>query len=178
MHVYFEPTDNGKNYEKMTGDEIRMTVLLRIMWGTMNGKGGQALRQRLKSFPRGWMQFRQAMGLLDAMFKGLEKTINDRQLLQINNTIANGEVSVKLRRAGAYDDDMNVVRADTLGVVVGSAMRAECMLCVKDRAEIKRCRLRKAIDELCPPESYETHTCVYRDLALDHVYPDTEPDKI
>ena len=178
MHVYFEPTDNGKNHEKMTGDEIRMTVLLRIMWGTMNGKGGQALRQRLKSFPRGWMQFRQAMGLLDAMFKGLEKTITDRQLLQINNTIANGEVSVKLRRAGAYDDDMNVVRADTLGVVVGSAMRAECMLCVKDRADIKRCALRKAIDELCPPESYETHTCVYRDLALDHVFPDTEPDKI
>ena len=178
MRVTFEPTDSGRNYEKMTGEEIRMTVLLRIMWGAMNGKGGQALEKRLRSFPRGWMQFRQAMGLMNAMFKGLEKTINDRQLLQINNTIRNGEVSVQLRRAGAYDDDMNVVRANTLGVVVGYAMRAECMLCVKDRADIKRCALRKAIDELCPPESYETHTCVYRDLALDHVYPDTEPNKL
>ena len=178
MHVTDGKEGREARFVKMTGDEIRMTVLLRIMWGTMNGKGGQALQKRLKSFPRGWMQFRQAMGLLDAMFRGLEKTINDRQLLQINNTISNGEVSVKLRRAGAYDDDMNVVRADTLGVVVGSAMRAECMLCVKDRADIKRCRLRKAIDELCPPESYETHTCVYRDLALDHVFPDTDPDKI
>ena len=94
------------------------------------------------------------------------------------NTIKNGEVAVKLRRAGVYDDDMNVVCADTLSVVVGTAMRAECMLCVKDRAEIKRCRLRKAIDELCPPQSYETMTCVYRDLALDHVFPDTDPSKI
>lgn len=178
MHVYFEPTDNGKNHVKMTGEEIRMTVLLRIMWGAMNGKGGQALEKRLRSFPRGWMQFRQAMGLMNAMFNGLEKTINDRQLLQINNTIRNGEVSVQLRRAGAYDDDMNVVRANTLGVVVGYAMRAECMLCVKDRADIKRCPLRKAIDELCPPESYKTATCVYRDLALDHVYPDTEVNKL
>ena len=60
MHVYFEPTDKGKNYEKMTGDEIRMTVLLRIMWGTMNGKGGagapaapEELSKRLDAVPAG-----------------------------------------------------------------------------------------------------------------------------
>lgn len=141
-------------------------------------EGGQALEKRLRSIPRGWIRFRQAMGLLDRMFIDLEPTINDRQLCQINNTIRGGEISVQLRRADAYDDDMNVVRADTLGVVVGAAMRAECMICVKERADIKRCKLRKAIDELCPPESYETHTCVYRDLALDYVYPDTEPSKI
>ena len=83
-------------YVKMTGEEIRMTVMLRIMWATMNGKGGRTLEKRLRSFPRGWMQFRQATGLLDKMFAGLEKTITDRQLVQINNTIRNGEVSVKL----------------------------------------------------------------------------------
>ena len=165
-------------YMKMTGEEIRMTVMLRIMWATMNGKGGRTLEKRLRSFPRGWMQFRQATGLLDKMFVGLEKTITDRQLVQINNTIRNGEVSVKLRRVGLYDDDMNVVRAEPLGVVVGSAMRAECMICVKNDADIKRCPLRKAIDEICPPESYETSSCVYRDLALDHVFPDTEPMNI
>lgn len=165
-------------YEKMTGEEIRMTVLLRIMWGTMGGKGGQTLERRLHTIPRGWMMYRQAFGLLTAVFNGLEKTINDRQLAQINNTIRNGEVSVKLRRAGVYDDDMNVVRAGTLSVVIGCAMRAECMLCVKTDAEIKRCALRKAIDELCPPQSYESATCVYRDLALDHVYPDMDPMKI
>lgn len=164
--------------QKMTGEELRMTVLLRIMWGTMHGKGGETLEKRLRSFPRGWMQFRQAMGLLEAMFNGLERTITDRQLEQINNTIRGGEVCVKLRRAGVYDDDMNVVRADALGAVVGAAMRAECMICVKNTADIKRCALRKAIDELCPPDSYETGSCVYRDLALDHIYPDTEPDKI
>lgn len=170
-------TDDSR-YRKMTGDEVRMTVLLRIMWGTMHGAGGEALEARLRSIPRGWTQFRQAMGLLGAMFDELERTITDRQLEQINNTIRNGEVSVKLRRAGAYDDDMNVVRADTLAAVVGAAMRAECMLCIKNTADIKRCPLRKAIDELCPPESYETSSCVYRDLALDHVYPDTEPGRI
>ena len=170
-------TDESR-YQKMTGEELRMTVLLRIMWGTMHGKGGEALEKRLRSFPRGWMQFRQAMGLLEAMFNGLERTITDRQLEQINNTIRGGEVCVKLRRAGAYDDDMNVVRADALGAVVGAAMRAECMICVKNTADIKRCALRKAIDELCPPDSYETGSCVYRDLALDHIYPDTEPVKV
>lgn len=174
MKIY---TDESR-YAKLTGEELRMTVLLRIMWGTMNGKGGQVLEKRLRSFPRGWMQYRQAMGLIDAMFNGLERTITDRQLEQINNTIRNGEVMVKLRRAGAYDDDMNVVRADALAAVVGAAMRAECMICVKDTADVKRCPLRKAIDELCPPDSYETSGCVYRDLALDHVYPDTEPDRV
>ena len=178
MHVTDGKEGREAAFVKMTGEEIRMAVLLRIMWGSMNGKGGQALEKRLRSIPRGWMRFRQAMGLLDRMFDSLVPTINDRQLKQINNTIKNGEVAVKLRRAGVYDDDMNVVRADTLSVVVGTAMRAECMLCVKDRAEIKRCRLRKAIDELCPPQSYETMTCVYRDLALDHVFPDTDPSKI
>ena len=178
MHVTEGREGREAAFVKMTGDEIRMTVLLRIMWGTLNGKGGQALEKRLRSIPRGWMRYRQAMGLLGRMFEELTPTINDRQLAQINNTIRNGEVSVNLRRAGAYDDDMNVVRADQLAVVVGAAMRAECMLCVKDRADIKRCTLRKAIDALCPPESYETHTCVYRDLALDHVFPDTDPNKI
>ena len=43
---------------------------------------------------------------------------------------------------------------------------------------IKRCPLRKAIDELCPPNTYETMGCIYRDLAHEHVYPDTEPNKI
>lgn len=170
-------TDESR-YQKMTGEELRMTVLLRIMWGTMHGKGGRTMEKRLRSTPRGWMQFKQAMGLLNAVFDALERTITDRQLNQINNTIRNGEVSVKLRRAGAYDDDMNVVRADALAAVVGAAMRAECMICVKDAADIKRCALRKAIGELCPPDSYETGSCVYRDLALDHIYPDTEPDRV
>lgn len=165
-------------HEKMTGEEVRMTVLLRIMWGAMNGKGGQALKRRLSLIPRGWTRFRQAMGIIDAIFRDMEPTITDRQFNQINNSITNGEVSVKLKRAGAYDDDMNVVRADALAVAVGTAMRAECMLCVKDRADIKRCPLRRAIDELCPPESYKTASCVYRDLALDHVYPDTDPNKL
>lgn len=178
MHVTEGREGREAAFMKMTGEEIRMTVLLRIMWGTMRGRGEQKLEKRLRSIPRGWMMYKQAFGLLTKVFDGLEKTIPDRQLAQINNTIRNGEVSVQLRRAGAYDDDMNVVRADTLAVVIGYAMRAECMLCVKDRADIKRCPLRKAIDELCPPESYKTASCVYRDLALDHVYPDTDPNKL
>ena len=178
MHVTEGREGREAAFMKMTGEEIRMTVLLRIMWATMDGKGAKTLEKRLRSIPRGWMRFRQAMGLLDRMFDTLVPTINDRQLAQINNTIKNGEVTVKLKRAGAYDDDMNVVRADALAVAVGTAMRAECMLCVKERADLKRCPLRKAIDELCPPESYKTSTCVYRDLALDHVYPDTDPNKL
>lgn len=165
-------------YEKMTGEELRMTVLLQLMWGVMRGSGRKALERRLRTTPRGWVMFRQAFGLLDKMFPQLEATINDRQLVQINQTIHNGEVVVKLRRAGKYDDDWNVVRADTLATAVGYAMRGECALCVKDRADIKRCPLRKAIDELCPPNTYETMGCIYRDLAHEHVYPDTEPNKV
>lgn len=177
MHVTGGPKGQGEQYSKMNGEEIRMTVLLRIMWGAMHGRAAAVLEKRLRSTPRGWTQFRQAAGLLSAVFCGLEKTIGDRQLAQINNTILNGEVCVKLRRAGVYDDDMTVVRSDQLAVVVGAAMRAECMLCVKDHGDIRRCRLRRAIDELCPPQSWETRGCVYRDLALDHIYPDTEPEK-
>lgn len=40
MHVTEGREGREAAFEKMTGDEIRMTVLLRIMWGTMNGKGG------------------------------------------------------------------------------------------------------------------------------------------
>lgn len=165
-------------YEKMTGEELRMTVLLQLMWGVMRGSGAKALERRLRTTPTGWKMFRQAFGLLDKMFPQLEDTIPDRQLVQINQTIKNGEVVVKLRRAGKYDDDWNVVRAETLAVAVGYAMRGECALCVKDRADIKRCQLRKTIDELCPPNTFETMGCIYRDLAHAHVYPDTDPNKI
>lgn len=170
--------DQRPEYKKMTGEEIRMTVLTRIMYGVMHGRAGKVLEERLRSTPRGWVQYRQAVGLLGKVFDQLEHTITDRQLEQINSTIKNGEVSVKLRRAGIYDDDLNVVRADDISVIVGTVMRAECMICLKERADIKRCALRTAIDGCCPPESYETSGCIYRDLALDHVYPDTEPVKI
>lgn len=168
--------DTGR--EKLTGEELRMIVLLRIMWGAIDGRFRKVLGARLKKTPRGYMMFCQAFGLLSAMFMQLRETVPERQLEQIDRTVQHGEVQVRLQRAGAYDDDMNIVRSNTLGVAVGYAMRGECALCVKDRADVKRCPLRKAIDELCPPDSYETAGCVYRDLAHDHKYPDIEAEKI
>ena len=167
-----------QNTKKLTGEELRMVVLLQLMWGALRGSGAKTLEKRLRDTPSGWKMFRQAFGLLSRSFDQLEDTIPLRQLHQINSTIHNGEVAVKLKRAGKYDDDMNVVRADALALAVGYAMRGECALCVKDRADIKRCPLRKAIDELCPPNTYETMGCIYRDLAHEQEYPDTEPGKI
>ena len=88
MHVMDGREGREAAFVKMTGEEIRMTVLLRIMWGTMRGRGEQKLEARLRSIPRGWMMYKQAFGLLTKVFDGLEKTIPDRQLAQINNAAA------------------------------------------------------------------------------------------
>lgn len=157
--------------EKLTGEELRMIVLMRCMWGMIDGRGKRALEKRLRMTEHGWKMYRQAFGLLTKMFNELRETIPQRQLCQIDMTLEHGEVGVRLQRASQYDDDMTVVRAQPIETVVGCVLAAECAICVRERADVKRCLLRKAIDEICPPNSYETTGCVYRDLALEKALP-------
>lgn len=156
-----------QNRQKLNGRELAMLELLVMMHGMMHGRGTKDLEGLMRrSAPNGWVQFRQAMGILDKLLDKVYDAIPVSNLRMIDNMMRNGEVSIKLQRAGAYDDDLTIAPAKELTMVINCAMHAECAMCLKNRADIKRCELRRALDAINPPETFETTSCPYRDVVL------------
>jgi len=156
-----------KKRQKLNGRELAMLELLVMLHGMLKGRGTRDLEGLMRrASPRGWMRYRQALGILDKLLDDVYAAIPLQNLKMIDNMMRNGEIGIKLRRAGAYDDDMTVVPVDGVRVLLNTCLHAECAMCLKDRADIKRCTLRKAMDAINPPESFETTSCVYRDVVI------------
>lgn len=159
--------EKEKNRQALNGRELAMLELLVMLHGMLKGRGTEYLESLVhRSGPLGWMRYRQALGILDKLLDGIYEVIPLKNLKALDNMMRNGEVGIKLRRAGAYDDDMTVVPVDDLRVLINTAMHAECAMCLKGRADIKRCALRRAMDAINPPRKMETMSCVYRDCVV------------
>lgn len=153
--------------QKLNGRELAMLELLVMLHGMLHGRGTEYLEKLMRrAHPRGWTQFRQALGILDKLLDEVYEVIPIQNLRMLDNMMRNGEVSIKLRRAGAYDDDMTIVPAKELEVLINTSMHAECAMCLKGRAEIKACPLRRAMDAINPPRTLESNGCPYRDVVI------------
>ena len=153
--------------QKLNGRELAILELLVMLHGMMKGRGTRDLEGLMRrSGPRGWMRYRQALGILEKLLDDVYAVIPLQNLRMLDNMMRNGEVNIKLRRAGAYDDDMALVPVEHVKVLINTGMHAECAICLRDRAQIKQCTLRKALDAINPPESFETTGCAYRDVVV------------
>ncbi|MBR3797132.1 MAG: hypothetical protein IKK34_14065 [Clostridia bacterium] len=157
---------SGGNEKKLTGNELSLVQLLACLSGYLRGRGSKELEGVMRSVPRGWTRYRQAMGQIGRLLDDVYDVMPLNQLRQTENVLRNGEITIKLRRAGAYDDDMTVLAVPAVCELINTAMWAECAICLKDRAGVKQCALRKALEEIIPPDRWETTSCSYRDMAI------------
>ena len=129
-------------------------------------QGQETLKKRLQTIPGGWRNFRIAVStterVLDAIYETLpEKT--KRHMMHLYNC---GQIIIRPKPMIKMPDDVHIVGAEDLKMLINRVVENECAICVKDYAGQKGCSLRKALLRIAPTESvYQDGRCSYLDVA-------------
>lgn len=126
----------------------------------------EPIKERLKSFPDGWRQFRIMRAASEKVVTGLLDTLDRKTMLHITRMLKNGEVIVRPKPI-IQDKELQFVDDKDLRVLINSAMESRCSFCMKDYCEMKHCDLRKSLMTIAPPEELmKDGSCPYRNVAL------------
>ena len=69
----------------------------------------------------------------------------------------------------AIDNKMVLADSRHVNTLVNTSMAAECAICIKSDAEIRKCPLRKALMFVAPPSRIpDNGRCPYSEIALCH----------
>ena len=77
-----------------------------------------------------------------------------------------GQIVIRPKPMIKMPDDVHIVGAEELKLLINHVVENECAICVKDYAEQKGCSLRKTLLRIAPTESvYQDGRCSYLDVA-------------
>ena len=54
--------------------------------------------------------------------------------------------------------------------IINAAMAGECAVCLRDEDAAKRCKLRRAMMDIVPPNDVPSCGCAYRNIAIESEY--------
>ena len=54
--------------------------------------------------------------------------------------------------------------------IINAAMAGECAVCLRDEDAAKRCKLRRAMMDIVPPDDVPRCGCAYRNIAIESEY--------
>lgn len=128
------------------------------------GLHGDALQERLRQYPNGWRDWCLMISLASKAIERLYQTLTDSQYNQMRKLEQFGECAVHVKTA-AKGEDFDFVHMTALKTVIGNCIDATCSLCVKNDAETRGCKLRKALYDIAPPMEIPRFGCAYRDLV-------------
>lgn len=123
------------------------------------------LRERLKLIPNGWRQWRLMTATANNLLTAIYDTLPTKTLLYMQRLCTYGEVLVRLKPAARTPEQI-VASEDDLREIINAAMAAECAVCLKDDRQAKGCKLRRALMNIVPPETFSVQGCEYRDVAI------------
>ena len=127
---------------------------------------GEALRDRLRLVPNGWRQFRLLTSTLDRLMTDLYDTIPYKGQLYLRNILDHGEVLIRFVPA-SRNPEWKLVKDEDLAVLVNMAMASECAMCLRQGREAKKCKLRRALEDIAPPnEGHPAGGCGYMNVVL------------
>lgn len=149
-------TDKGT---PMRGDEMATMEKL-VAFEAVLKTGNKNLEQRIKSIDGGWREYRVALSAIDRLLPKLYETMTSKHLRNIENMLRHGRVVIRVN-AAASETDYTLAAEDDLETIINAAMGSECALCLKEGADAKRCELRKALINICPPEGDDGNGCWY-----------------
>lgn len=124
------------------------------------------LEKRLRTIPDGWRRYRLLKSLLDKLLVEVFCTVPQGQMRAIDMLFRRGEIIIRPKSA-APEKGMVIAPVEDILRVTEAAMRGECEYCLKTAAEVKGCKLRKAMTNVAPPDDYPLGGCGYRALAAE-----------
>lgn len=112
------------------------------------GNLSKRLEKRLRAVPGGWRDARMLDAVSASLVARLCDTIPAEKLLAIRREIKHTQVYIRTRPdyGAKSKDDVTYVNEEALDRLVQRVMEMECHLCMKNRAEAKRCPIRKDIE--------------------------------
>lgn len=129
----------------------------------------KCLEKRLKSVPDLWRQYRIAMTAIDKVVDGLYSTIPKEGLLSISRMCDNSDVVLQPKNELNRSSDIEVAHTDDLRVLINETMKANCAMCLKEGAEIRKCPIRKALTNIAPPTEFKAGVmCNYAYVAANN----------
>lgn len=127
-------------------------------------KGDSALESRLRTIPDGWRKYRLARSAIASVLEGLYATMPIKNVVYMNKLCSFGEVIVRPRTA-TPTDDVQIVPTPELKLLINKVIENECAMCIKDQREQRKCKLRKALMFIAPPQEVNKDGCNYRDVV-------------
>ena len=132
-------------------------------------QGQEILRDRLALVPDGWRKFRLAVTTTEKVLDGIYETMPMKTLKHMDRLCQCGQVIVRPRPLVKMPDDVQIVPADDLRLIINMIVAQECAMCLKAPPEQKSCKLRKALRNIAPTaEVYKNGLCSYVDVAAAH----------
>ena len=153
--------------------ENAMMLYLMALLNTLN-RNSEAVKDRLSVFRYGWRDLRLLLRLVDKVQIMLLHTMPDKRLDYYAKIAEHGKVIVDI--PGPIPKGRHILITDkNLAAITEAAMRAECVLCMKDGKGVKGCPIRAALLEVAPPAAINEHydwynPCEYHEpaRALEH----------
>ena len=129
-------------------------------------EGQEILRERLKLIPNGWRDFRLAVKSAERVLDAIYSTLPNKTLVHMQKLAQYGQIVIRPKPTVKLHDDAQIVCADDLKMLINTAIASECLLCVKDAREQKKCKLRKVLMNIAPTaELRKDGLCAYIDVV-------------
>lgn len=132
-------------------------------------KGQDTLKDRLSKIPGGWRNYRLGVKMVEKTLDEVYKTIPVKTLKHMRNLALYGEIVIRKKPMIKMPDDVQIVQTVDLKYILNRLLAAECAICVKNHADQKGCKLRKALENIAPSsKKMQNGHCPYIDVVLNN----------
>lgn len=134
-------------------------------------EGQETLRERLQKIPGGWRRFRLAVTTVEKLLDDICATLPTKTLLHMQRICQYGQIIIRPKPMVKLGDEVQIIGETELRMLINTCIKNECAICVKNRAEQKGCKLRKALHDIAPVEVLNKDgSCNYIDVAAGNEY--------
>lgn len=128
----------------------------------------ESVHARLAPSPGAWRDLRLMLHLVRKIQATLLDTVPDSKVAQLYHVSQHGQFFIEMPGPVRKNRFVTVGESD-LSVLMQAAMANECVMCLREGKEIKRCPLRAALIQVTPPgkiiENPPLLGCEYRDIG-------------
>lgn len=126
------------------------------------------LKSRLRDIPNGWRDYRLASNTLVKLLKKVMHGLPARQQRHVMNTLNTHEIVLRISAIAETPHDCVMVDRDAFRQIINMVMASECAICLKSEAEIRGCKLRKALETCIMLNDYPDTGCGYTNVVLNN----------
>lgn len=128
----------------------------------------QGIKSRLNGVKNGWRDYRLALTLVSNLLGKAVAGLPAHQQRHVRNVLKTHEVTLRPAQIVKMPNDMLLIDKAAFRTIINTAMEAECAICFKSEAEIRGCKLRKALETCIMLEEYPKVGCGYTDVVTNN----------